>query len=80
MVVNHPHSKYSKSEIHFTPGVQKITRSPGADLCNIDGKTVSFHVCLMVSNEVSNFGGFNHNFLLKIGRDPYKFCGSRFGG
>ena len=24
MVVNHPHSQYSKYEIHFTPGAQKI--------------------------------------------------------
>ena len=44
MVVNHPHSQYSKYEIHFTPGAKKIGSqwlvAQGGDLCDIDGKTV----------------------------------------
>ena len=41
------------------------SRFPGSDLYDIDGKKSHSTFPVVVSNEVSTFGGFNHNFLRK---------------
>ena len=69
MVINHPHSKYFKYKIHFTPVAQKIgSQWLRGVICVIQTEKHSHSTfAFVVSNEVSDFRGFNHVFLWKKG-------------